>query len=234
MKKIIRQELDNTVLDINQRVKVLQKTKKVEEEFLHDLRLSIKYFKAIYRLCSAFSIQIPKETYRSIKYIHQVGGGIRDTQVQQELLTEIEVYTKQHFKKLQNHLCIDEKNATKQFKKATFKKVKMPEISWRKISSSDLEKEIMQRLKKNANEKNLHEKRKVVKEMMYWYQLLLLKEKKKSWETMRLELKKQGSFLGTWHDYDNFIEYINSKKLSSKKYNYLTSFLKYKNQLMVY
>jgi len=243
----------------------LQKVKVSDDaELIHQMRLSVKRIRALFTFLQ-FLTEKPKKgkkDIKALKVVYKPAGRIRDVQVHLELLdtyekrlqfeftnyrSYLEKLEKQHHKDLKESLTDFNTEPIERLHKKTadtLDKFSDKEIMKSAGKMLDTKLELISNLNKipTEKEKNLHEIRRILKEIRYLLNIFNgnIPESKRL-KVSLTRLKQIEQTLGKWHDQVNaslFVKaYLNSKQIEDKaqkeKYKLLLKAIRrYKSSLL--
>ncbi len=193
------------------RLKTLLKSfpDETEKEFLHQIRLEIKRIKALLRLIHFNDNKFPDHKhYIPLRDIFRASGKIRDAGLRHELLEQYtQIHTpffrspekvlKHFINKIQGHISVVNKTRKIVLKEIASVKSRTYQLYLRKKNN-----ELTELLSEGIRQKNLHELRKLIKEITYLTSVKKKKNKIDPFLTLSSEL------IGNWHDKKILIPWI--------------------------
>lgn len=253
-KKKIYKYLKTQIAECAKKLQIMKKS--FDMDAIHDMRVATKKMRAVLRFLEFINLGFSaKKHLKPIKKVYKAAGKIRDAQVQQELAESYEITMNTDFDELIHYLERKEvqhqkkysdklaDTSIKKIKKRRKKiKKKIAKLSNKKANKQEEAflirsmQKINELLKNTDDPENLHEIRKVFKDMNYVMQLDKKKYKNQAIETPlnKNAASKIGSALGKWHDRYVAQEFVdeflgkNSRLAEEKKKKYK----KYHRRLM--
>ncbi len=253
-KKRIYKYLKDQIADGARNLKIMKKN--FDMDAIHDMRVATKKMRAVLRFLEFINSGFKaKKQLKPIKKIYKAAGKIRDTQVQQELAESYEITMNESFEELIHYLERKEVRYQENYSaeladtsidriKKRQKKVKkkISKISNKKAGKQEdvflfhgMQK-INELLKNTDDPENLHDIRKILKDLNYVMQLDKKKHKNPETNTPldKDAVSKIGSALGKWHDRFVAQEFVDEflEKNSKLAQNKVKKYEKYHRRLM--
>lgn len=210
----------------------LKKAQKPEEKNVHQLRVSIKHFRALIKLSERLNKKLPcKQTIQLIRPTFQSAGHYRSNQINIALLKKYKLNAKhvQLLEKKQQRFKKDLKKNLENFPKKIFLKKTEPILLFLNKSSLDtittkcllfidqLKIKCKKKLSAQMSDKDLHSVRKNLKTIKTNLQLLVHLNSTKLFKTYLKEINEVEVLIGEWHDMALFCELLEKfKKLQPK------------------
>lgn len=176
-----------------------------EQELLHLIRVELKKLKAIYNLISfCYGGFNSSKEFKPLKEIFRKAGKIREVFLTKKLFSEykIKIAAEEFNDKTEIELISAFRENALRFKKIAENNFKNIEIYFDKVNSNCLRKflfikkhELQKQIYPEINESNLHEERKIIKEIIYLTSISV--RGKKNINPLYDEIQNT---IGKWHD----------------------------------
>lgn len=195
-----------------------------DEDAIHDMRVAIKRLRALFLLLEDISEHSfsSRKNYKFFKKMFKPSGKIRDLQLQQKIIKEAGQKIGISFDNYLSHLANKQEKAEENFinEMNNLELEKIEKIEKRvnktvkKLSGMNIKKKAFTYLenqfgyivflsKKPADNEKWHEIRTHVKQTLYITELMItFFEPDEKLKGLKKQLKKFGTTLGDWHDYD--------------------------------
>ncbi len=207
------------------------------EKAIHDMRVSIKRLRLIYRFLDFVSDKqfCTKKKSKLLVNVFKSAGPLRDAQIQLSILEELKEDLKSNYPNLNEFLNIKLKEGIKKFREkgVTFNVneidqlfnfseavlkiiIDFPDLQQAFENYKNNRQQKIQTLLKSAKNKiDFHQIRKRIKDLTYLAEIQQIQIEKPNNEV--IHLKQLGKKLGDWHDLEVFLNELNSIKSKQKK-----------------
>lgn len=205
--------------------------KRPTKDSVHDLRVAVKKMRSYLRLNEEFTKEEWQSSFSGIRDIFKCFGRLRDFDMSLELCRRQERKWKISLPAFKEYLCVnrsltrrwakqaahkfDEQQPIFNFPFSFFKDLSVTETSAKIIVVSGDKIKKTKRLKKHFN-KNAHEIRKQLKDVLYWLKICPREQLENAADVKQIDSTLK--YLGTWQDYYIFRKKIRqySSDLASK------------------